>query len=87
METYMEKLKTKLFDLIQEMSPYHWLYVSDPKRNFGRARTLLFEKVLATKSASCKECTRSLFGSHSCQSLYFNDIGLGLSFCFAFWVQ
>ena len=47
METYMEKLKTKLNDLIHEMSAHHWLYVSDPIRDFSRTRKLPFEKVLA----------------------------------------
>ena len=47
METYMEKLKSKLFDLIHEMSLHHWLYVSDPERHFSRTRKLSFEKVLA----------------------------------------
>ena len=43
----MEELKTKLYDLIHEMSAHHWLYVSDPIRDFSRARKLPFEKVLA----------------------------------------
>ncbi len=47
METYMEKLQTKLYNLIHEMSAHYWLYVSDPKRNFSRTRKLTFEKVLA----------------------------------------
>ena len=47
METYIEKLKTSLYDLIHEMSEHYWLYVSDPGRNFSRDRKLPFEKVLA----------------------------------------
>ena len=47
METYIEKIKTTLYDLIYEMSEHYWLYVSDPGRNFSRDRKLPFEKVLA----------------------------------------
>lgn len=47
MKTYIEKIKTTLYDLIHEMSEHYWLYVSDPKRNFSRERKLPFEKVLA----------------------------------------
>ena len=47
METYIEKIKTTLYDLIHEMSEHYWLYVSDPERNFSRDRKLPFEKVLA----------------------------------------
>ena len=47
METYIEKIKTTLYDLIHEMSAHYYLYVSDPKRNFSRERKLSFEKVLA----------------------------------------
>ena len=47
METYIEKIKTTLYDLIHEMSEHYWLYVSDPGRNFSRNRKLPFEKVLA----------------------------------------
>ena len=47
MGTYIEKLKNTLYDLIHEMSAHHWLYVTDPKRNFRRDRKLPFEKVLA----------------------------------------
>ena len=47
METYIEKIKTALYDLIHEMSEHYWLYVSDPGRNFSRDRKLPFEKVLA----------------------------------------
>ena len=47
METYIEKLKTTLYDLIHEMSEHYWLYVTDPERNFSRDRKLPFEKVLA----------------------------------------
>ena len=47
METYIEKIKTTLYDLIHEMSEHYWLYVSDPGRNFSRDRKLPFEKVLA----------------------------------------
>ena len=47
METYMEKIKTTLYDLIHEMSEHYWLYVTDPERNFSRDRKLPFEKVLA----------------------------------------
>lgn len=47
MKTYIEKIKTSLYDLIHEMSEHYWLYVSDPKRNFSRERKLPFEKVLA----------------------------------------
>ena len=47
METYIEKIKTTLYDLIHEMSKHYWLYVSDPGRNFSRDRKLPFEKVLA----------------------------------------
>ena len=47
METYIEKLKNTLYDLIHEVSAHHWLYVTDPERNFSRERKLSFEKVLA----------------------------------------
>ena len=47
MGTYIEKLKNTLYDLIHETSAHHWLYVTDPKRNFRRDRKLPFEKVLA----------------------------------------
>ena len=47
METYIEKIKTTMYDLIYEMSEHYWLYVSDPGRNFSRDRKLPFEKVLA----------------------------------------
>jgi len=47
METYIEKIKTTLYDLIHEMSKHYWLFVSDPGRNFSRDRKLPFEKVLA----------------------------------------
>ena len=47
METYIEKVKTTLYDLIHEMAEHYWLYVSDPERNFSRDRKLPFEKVLA----------------------------------------
>jgi hypothetical protein len=47
METYIEKVKTTLYDLIHEMSEHYWLYVSDPKRNFSRDRKLPFEKMIA----------------------------------------
>lgn len=47
METYIEKIKTTLYDLIHEMSEHYWLYVSEPERNFSRDRKLPFEKVLA----------------------------------------
>ena len=47
MKTYIEKIKTTLYDLIHEMSEHYWLYVSDPERNFRRERKLPFEKVLA----------------------------------------
>ena len=47
METYIEKVKTALFDLIHDMSEHYWLYVTDPERNFSRDRKLPFEKVLA----------------------------------------
>ena len=47
METYMEKIKTTLYNLIHEMSEHYWLYVTDPERNFSRDRKLPFEKVLA----------------------------------------
>ena len=47
METFIEKIKTILYDLIHEMSEHYWLYVSDPGRNFSRDRKLPFEKVLA----------------------------------------
>ena len=47
METYIEKIRTTLYDLIDEMSEHYWLYVSEPERNFSRERKLPFEKVLA----------------------------------------
>ena len=47
METYIEKVKNALYDLIHEMSEHYWLYVTDPERNFSRDRKLPFEKVLA----------------------------------------
>ena len=47
METYIEKTKSTLYDLIHEMAEHYWLYVSDPERNFSRDRKLPFEKVLA----------------------------------------
>jgi hypothetical protein len=47
METYIEKVKTTLYDLIHEISKHYWLYVSDPKRNFSRDRKLPFEKMIA----------------------------------------
>ena len=47
METYIERIKSTLYDLIHEMSEHYWLFVSDPERNFSRNRKLPFEKVLA----------------------------------------
>ena len=47
METYIEKLKSTLYELIHEMSANYWLYVADPKRDFSRERKLSFEKILA----------------------------------------
>ena len=47
METYIEKLKSTLYELIHEMSANYWLYVADPKRDFSRGRKLSFEKLLA----------------------------------------
>ena len=47
MKTYIEKIKSTLYDLIHEMSEHYWLYVSEPGRNFSRDRKLPFEKVLA----------------------------------------
>lgn len=44
METYIEKIKTTLYNLIREMSEHYWLYVSDLERNFSRDRKLPFEK-------------------------------------------
>ena len=47
MKTYIEKIKSTLYDLIHEMSEHYWLYVADPERNFSRERKLSFEKVMA----------------------------------------
>lgn len=47
MKTYIEKIKTTLYDLIHEMSAHYWLYVVNPERDFSRERKLPFEKVLA----------------------------------------
>ena len=47
METYIEKLKNTLYELIHEMSANYWLYVADPQRDFSRERKLSFEKILA----------------------------------------
>ena len=47
METYIEKLKSTLYELNHEMSDNYWLYVADPKRDFSRGRKLSSEKLLA----------------------------------------
>ena len=47
METYIEKLKTTLYNLIRDMAEHYWLYVSNPNKDFSRDRKLPFEKVLA----------------------------------------
>ena len=47
METYIEKLKNTLYELIHETSANYWLYTADPKRDFSRDRKLSFEKMLA----------------------------------------
>ena len=47
METYIEKIKSTLYELIHEMSAHYWLYVANPERDFSRERKLPFEKVLA----------------------------------------
>lgn len=46
MESYPEHLKTKLDNMIHDLSQYAWLFAKDPKRDFTRSRKLSFEEML-----------------------------------------